>query len=80
MFFLAVQNYNAKLSDFGYAKDGPTGDDTHVTTRLVGTQGYAAPEYLATGNTHAFSVKYSSYLVKVKLVEVVAACGLPRYL
>ena len=25
------------------------GDISHVTTRVVGTQGYAAPEYLATG-------------------------------
>jgi serine/threonine protein kinase len=44
-----MQNYNAKLSDFGLAKDGPTGEDTHVSTRVMGTQGYAAPEYIATG-------------------------------
>jgi serine/threonine protein kinase len=45
------QNYNAKLSDFGLAKNGPTGGDSHVTTRVMGTYGYAAPEYVATG-TH----------------------------
>lgn len=44
-----LQNYNAKLSDFGLARDGPEGDNSHVSTRVVGTQGYAAPEYLATG-------------------------------
>jgi serine/threonine protein kinase len=44
-----LQNYNAKLSDFGLAKDGPTGDKSHVSTRVMGTHGYAAPEYLATG-------------------------------
>lgn len=44
-----IQNYNAKLSDFGLAKDGPTGDKSHVSTRVMGTHGYAAPEYLATG-------------------------------
>jgi serine/threonine protein kinase len=38
------------LADFGLAKDGPTGDKSHVSTRVMGTQGYAAPEYLATGN------------------------------
>lgn len=43
------QSYNAKLSDFGLAKDGPTGDKSHVSTRVMGTYGYAAPEYLATG-------------------------------
>jgi serine/threonine protein kinase len=44
-----LQNYDAKLSDFGLAKDGPTGDKSHVSTRVMGTYGYAAPEYLATG-------------------------------
>lgn len=44
------QDYTAKLSDFGLAKDGPEGDDTHVSTRVMGTHGYAAPEYIMTGN------------------------------
>lgn len=43
------QEYNAKLSDFGLAKDGPDGDKTHVSTRVMGTYGYAAPEYVMTG-------------------------------
>ncbi|KAK8550347.1 hypothetical protein V6N12_039060 [Hibiscus sabdariffa] len=46
---LLDSDYNAKLSDFGLAKDGPEGDDTHVSTRVMGTQGYAAPEYVMTG-------------------------------
>lgn len=50
MYFLILnQEFNAKLSDFGLAKAGPTGDLTHVTTRVFGTQGYAAPEYVSTG-------------------------------
>ena len=36
-----IQEYNAKLSDFGLAKDGPEGDKTHVSTRVMGTYGYA---------------------------------------
>jgi len=31
------------------AKDGPEGGKSHVSTRIMGTPGYAAPEYLATG-------------------------------
>ena len=46
---LLDSDYNAKLSDFGLAKDGPDGDDTHVSTRVMGTEGYAAPEYVMTG-------------------------------
>ncbi|KAJ6391276.1 hypothetical protein OIU85_008738 [Salix viminalis] len=42
-------NYNAKISDFGLAKLGPSGGESHVTTRVMGTYGYAAPEYIATG-------------------------------
>lgn len=52
--FTKLQNYNAKLSDFGLAKDGPTGDKSHVSTRVMGTYGYAAPEYMATGMVHAY--------------------------
>ncbi|RLN43095.1 hypothetical protein C2845_PM01G04400 [Panicum miliaceum] len=46
---LLDSEFNAKLSDFGLAKAGPTGDKTHVSTQVMGTHGYAAPEYIATG-------------------------------
>lgn len=46
-----LQGYNAKLSDFGLAKEGPIGDQTHVSTRVMGTYGYAAPEYIMTGES-----------------------------
>lgn len=43
------QDFNAKLSDFGLAREGPTGDQSHVSTQVMGTKGYAAPEYIQTG-------------------------------
>lgn len=49
MILCLMQEFNAKLSDFGLAKAGPTGDQTHVSTQVMGTHGYAAPEYVATG-------------------------------
>ncbi|XP_051134097.1 probable serine/threonine-protein kinase PBL4 isoform X2 [Andrographis paniculata] len=45
---LLDSDFNAKLSDFGLAREGPKGDRTHVSTRVIGTRGYAAPEYIAT--------------------------------
>ncbi|XP_048321951.2 serine/threonine-protein kinase PCRK1-like [Ziziphus jujuba] len=46
---LLDDQWNAKLSDFGMARLGPTEGLTHVSTAVVGTMGYAAPEYLQTG-------------------------------
>lgn len=46
---LLDKDFNAKLSDFGLAKLGPVGDKTHVSSRVMGTYGYCAPEYQRTG-------------------------------
>ncbi|KAJ6837033.1 putative serine/threonine-protein kinase PBL9 isoform X2 [Iris pallida] len=62
-------NYNAKLSDFGLAKDAPTGDKSHVSTRVMGTYGYAAPEYIATGHLTAKSDVYSFGVVLLEMLS-----------
>lgn len=66
---LLDSNYNAKLSDFGLAKDGPTGDKSHVSTRVMGTYGYAAPEYLATGHLTTKSDVYSFGVVLLEMLS-----------
>nr|XP_043632916.1 probable serine/threonine-protein kinase PBL16 isoform X1 [Erigeron canadensis] len=61
-------DYNAKLSDFGLAKDGPVGDKSHVSTRIMGTYGYAAPEYIMTGHLTPRSDVYSYGIVLLELL------------
>ncbi|CAI9778984.1 unnamed protein product [Fraxinus pennsylvanica] len=46
---LLDEQWNAKLSDFGLARLGPAEGLSHVSTAVVGTMGYAAPEYVQTG-------------------------------
>ncbi|XP_062115282.1 probable serine/threonine-protein kinase PBL17 isoform X2 [Humulus lupulus] len=60
--------FNAKLSDFGLAKEGPMGDQTHVSTRVMGTYGYAAPEYVMTGHLTARSDIYGFGVVLLEML------------
>jgi len=57
-----------KLSDFGLAKLGPVGDKTHVSTRVMGTYGYCAPEYAMTGQLTLKSDIYSFGVVFLELI------------
>jgi serine/threonine protein kinase len=65
---LLDSDFTAKLSDFGLAKMGPEGEDTHVTTRVMGTHGYAAPEYVQTGHLNLKSDVYSFGIVLLELL------------
>ncbi|KAL5978482.1 putative serine/threonine-protein kinase pbl23 [Asimina triloba] len=65
---LLDEDFNPKLSDFGLAKRGPTGDKTHVSTRVMGTYGYCAPEYALTGQLTTKSDVYSFGVVFLEII------------
>ncbi|KAK4364826.1 hypothetical protein RND71_016184 [Anisodus tanguticus] len=65
---LLDSDFTAKLSDFGLAHMGPEGSNTHVTTRVMGTYGYAAPEYVNTGHLTTRSDIYSFGVVLLELL------------
>ncbi|CAG7897833.1 unnamed protein product [Brassica rapa] len=65
---LLDDDFNPKLSDFGLAREGPEGDNTHVTTARVGTEGYAAPEYVETGHLRKHSDVYSFGVVLYEII------------
>ncbi|KAL6611221.1 hypothetical protein ACP70R_039149 [Stipagrostis hirtigluma subsp. patula] len=64
---LLDDNFNAKLSDFGLAKLIDR-DNSHVMTKMRGTPGYLAPEWL----TSQITVKADIYSFGVVVMEVVS--------
>ncbi|XP_024627813.1 probable serine/threonine-protein kinase PIX13 [Medicago truncatula] len=71
-------SYNAKISDFGLDKLGPSGGQSHVTPRLMGTYGYAAPEYIATGHLYVKSDVYGFGVVLLEILTVMRALDTKR--
>ncbi|KAL5775439.1 hypothetical protein ACOSP7_012996 [Xanthoceras sorbifolium] len=65
---LLDSEFNPKLSDFGLAKLGPTGGKDHVSTRVMGTYGYCAPEYVKTGQLTKMSDVYSFGVMFLELI------------
>ncbi|XP_049403747.1 proline-rich receptor-like protein kinase PERK9 [Solanum stenotomum] len=60
-------NFEARVSDFGLAKLAQDAK-THVTTRVVGTFGYMAPEYASSGKLTEKSDIYSFGVVLLELI------------
>ncbi|KAI3950109.1 hypothetical protein MKW98_008554, partial [Papaver atlanticum] len=73
---LLDSTYNTKLSDFGFANDDPTGDNSHLsTTRVIGTYDCVAPWHQATGhltvscNIYRFGVVFLEMLSGRKAID-----------
>ncbi|KAK7258869.1 hypothetical protein RIF29_24457 [Crotalaria pallida] len=65
---LLDKNYNAKISNFGLAKLGPSEGESHVSTMVIGSCSfYSAPEYMTTGH---LSVKSDVYNFGMVLLEM----------
>ncbi|KAL5721930.1 putative serine/threonine-protein kinase pbl21 [Ranunculus cassubicifolius] len=65
---LLDEDFNSKLADFGLAKLGPVGDKSHVSTRVMGTYGYCAPEYAESGKLTIKSDIFSFGIVILELI------------
>lgn len=64
---LICDDFNAKVSDFGLAKLLGAGK-SHITTRVMGTFGYVAPEYANTGLLNEKSDVYSFGVVLLEAI------------
>uniref|UniRef100_A0A9I9DA32 Protein kinase domain-containing protein n=1 Tax=Cucumis melo TaxID=3656 RepID=A0A9I9DA32_CUCME len=65
---LLDQDFRAKVSDFGSAKMGSDKINGQISTQVLGTTGYLAPEYASTGKLTTKSDVYSFGIVLLELL------------
>ncbi|KAG4939135.1 hypothetical protein AAZX31_16G109400 [Glycine max] len=66
---LLGEGFEAKVSDFGLVRLGPTGDQSHVSSQIKGTPGYLDPAYCLSFHLTKFSDVYSFGIILLQLVS-----------
>ncbi|KAK6151946.1 hypothetical protein DH2020_014581 [Rehmannia glutinosa] len=65
---LLEDDFTPKVSDFGLARTALDEENRHISTRVMGTFGYVAPEYAMTGHLLVKSDVYSYGVVLLELL------------
>nr|XP_043623347.1 receptor-like serine/threonine-protein kinase ALE2 isoform X2 [Erigeron canadensis] len=66
---LLEHDFTPKVSDFGLARSALDEENQHISTRVMGTFGYVAPEYAMTGHLLVKSDVYSYGVVLLELLS-----------
>lgn len=64
---LLSEDYSPHITDFGMARPGPDGNESHISTHVMGTLGFLDPTYMETGK---LTMKSDTYAFGVMLLEL----------